>query len=227
MGNKQIGFKIYTLTDPTTNIIRYVGMTSQTLKRRLSKHIIDSNRKKTHKDCWIFGLRQKNLLPIIDVIDIVDENEWQFWEQHYISLFKSWNFNLVNLTIGGEGVIGNIPWNKGLKGCIQPNKTSIKKGQNLSPLTQIKKGQRLSPNTEFKKGQKSWNEGISWSDDMKKKMSNSKRGKKSKCRKLNDIQVIEIRNLKKFHTKKELAKLYCVNVFVIDKVLYSKKSYVL
>jgi hypothetical protein len=48
-------------------------------------------------------LRKQGLKPIEEVIDEVPIEEWQFWEQHYISLYKSWGFNLVNWTIGGEG----------------------------------------------------------------------------------------------------------------------------
>ena len=45
---------------------------------------------------------EKNEYPVIEVLDIVDDNEWIFWEQYWISLLKSWGFNLVNSTLGGE-----------------------------------------------------------------------------------------------------------------------------
>ena len=217
--------KIYTLTDPKSKHIRYVGMTSQTLNRRLSRHVTDLIKKKTHKDCWIFGLKQKNLSPIIEVIDIVNEDKWQFWEQHYISLFKSWGFNLVNHTFGGEGVFGLKPWNKGLKGSVKPNKTSIKMGQRLSPKTEFKKGQRLSPETEFKKNTIPWNIGLEWSDLVKEKMSRAKLGKKSKKRILNDSQIVEIRNLKNNYKNSELAIMFNIKKSLIDTVLYSKTYY--
>jgi hypothetical protein len=37
------------------------------------------------------------------IIDIVNEDEWKFWEEHYISLFKSWGFDLENKNNGGGG----------------------------------------------------------------------------------------------------------------------------
>ncbi len=232
MGNKKAALissemKIYSLSDPISNQIRYIGVTSQSLNRRFSRHLVDSKRRKTHRDCWIFGLKQKNLLPIIELIDIVDKDNWQFWERYYISQFKAWGFDLTNLTIGGEGVMGVVPWNKGSKGIIKPNMTSIKKGQRLSPATEIKLKQRLSPATGFKKGTIRWNLNHCWPDSVKEKMSKAKLGKRSKRRKLDDEQVIEIKKLKANHTKKELAKIFNVNVSVIDKVLYSKKLYVL
>jgi hypothetical protein len=42
-------------------------------------------------------------------------------------------------------MMGRIPWNKGTKGVMQPNKTSFKKGVSVSPNTQFKKGEE-SPN---------------------------------------------------------------------------------
>ncbi len=60
---------------------------------------------------------------------------------------------MTNSTKGGDGIdIGSTPWNKGLKGSIEPNKTSFKKGNTIGINTRIKKGKRLSPSTEFKKG---------------------------------------------------------------------------
>jgi group I intron endonuclease len=37
------------------------------------------------------------------IIDEVNEDEWVFWEKHYISLFKSWGYNLLNENEGGGG----------------------------------------------------------------------------------------------------------------------------
>lgn len=39
----------------------------------------------------------------LEIIDDVPDNEWKFWEKHYISLFKSWGFKLKNKNEGGGG----------------------------------------------------------------------------------------------------------------------------
>lgn len=39
----------------------------------------------------------------LNELDQVPINEWVFWERHYISLFKSWGFNLINQNEGGGG----------------------------------------------------------------------------------------------------------------------------
>lgn len=99
MNNILENITIYSLSDPITNEIRYIGKTLN-LKRRYNAHI--NTFTKTHKDCWIKSLKNKNLLPKLDIVDIVIEKDWAFWEKHYISLYKSWGFNLTNLTDGGD-----------------------------------------------------------------------------------------------------------------------------
>ncbi len=145
--------KVYSLLDPRDNQVRYIGKSLNT-KKRLRKHIKESREStKSHKKAWINGLLKNNLKPILEIVDEVPNKEWKFWEIHYISLFRSWGFDLVNSTNGGEGVEkGNIPWNKGIKGSIPRNSTTFKKGSKIGKETRIKKGQRLSPKTEFKKG---------------------------------------------------------------------------
>lgn len=92
---------IYTLTDPITNMVRYIGKTDY-IEKRYHAHL-NEHRNNTHKEQWIRGLKDKGHLPIIDVIDEVDTSEWVFWEQWWISLFKSWGYKLTNIGIGGEG----------------------------------------------------------------------------------------------------------------------------
>lgn len=93
---------IYILIDPRTNMIRYVGK-ADNCDNRFRKHIYEANTKNNHKANWIKSLLKENLTPILEIIDEVDNCEWEFWECHYISLYKSWGFVLVNQTNGGEG----------------------------------------------------------------------------------------------------------------------------
>jgi hypothetical protein len=94
---------IYYLSD-NNGEIRYVGKTKQFLKQRLYAHIIEcKSERKSHKISWIKSLLNKGERPLINVIDEVPEEEWEFWEQYWISQFTSWGFNLTNLTSGGQG----------------------------------------------------------------------------------------------------------------------------
>ncbi len=95
---------IYTLTDPETKMDRYIGYTTVCLKDRYKKHCND--KKCTHKTNWIKSLKEKGLKPEMIILDTVPNDEVQFWEMHYISLYKSWGIKLVNTTNGGGGTWG-------------------------------------------------------------------------------------------------------------------------
>jgi len=90
---------IYTLTDPRDGLIRYVGK-ADNLKSRFQSHMKNEN---TRKCGWIKSLKKQGLKPIIEAIDIVPINEWQFWEQYWIQVTKSWGFDLYNGDNGGLG----------------------------------------------------------------------------------------------------------------------------
>lgn len=93
---------IYTISDPITNNIRYIGKTID-IKNRIKDHIKKSKNKKTHKDKWISSLLSMGRVPEILILDMVAKEDWMFWEKFYISLFKGWGFSLVNHTDGGDG----------------------------------------------------------------------------------------------------------------------------
>jgi group I intron endonuclease len=94
---------IYTLEHPITHEIRYIGKTTQPLNKRLKAHVYESKQKNNHKCNWVYKLITNNLTPIIKILDIVTEKEWEFWESYWIEQFKTWGYNLVNQTPGGEG----------------------------------------------------------------------------------------------------------------------------
>jgi hypothetical protein len=98
--------KIYTLSHPLTNEVRYIGKSYKDLSKRLYEHLKDSIKiqNNTYKHNWIRSLQKQNLEPRIELLDEVDDVEWQYWEKFYISLFRSWGFRLINATDGGEGL---------------------------------------------------------------------------------------------------------------------------
>lgn len=89
--------KIYILF--LNNIPFYIGKTT-TLNQRKSYH------KKTYGS---------NIhLEIIDEVE-----DWKFWEKHYISLYKSWGFELLNKNNGGGGPTN---WTEEQKLNINPDR---------------------------------------------------------------------------------------------------------
>lgn len=144
--------KIYTLSDPDTNQVRYVGKSNNPVKRYYKHYTY--NEHNTHKNNWINKLIREGKKPILDIIDIVPINEWVYWETYWIGQFKTWGFDLVNSTYGGEGsTFGNV--------------TSFKKGHKLSV------GRKASNITKEKI--KKIRTGTKASEDTKNKMSSSQK----------------------------------------------------
>lgn len=96
---------IYMLVDPLTNLVRYIGKAND-IDVRFKEHIRKSKYSKTYKNNWINSLLKEGFEPIIEIIDIVSDNDWGFWEQFWIDQFKVWGFNLTNIANGGVG--GNL-----------------------------------------------------------------------------------------------------------------------
>lgn len=97
---------IYALLDEN-NVIRYIGK-SINPKQRYSSHISRSKERKTHTNCWIYGLLQRGVKPSMQIIEECTEDNWIEREQYWIKQFD----NLTNLTDGGEGLQNYRPSEK-------------------------------------------------------------------------------------------------------------------
>lgn len=93
---------IYTLSDPNTNKIRYVGK-SNFPEKRYYNHIHNCNRTPTHKNNWIKSLIKENLKPILNIIDEVPMDNWQMYEIEWISKIRKEGHDLTNISDGGSG----------------------------------------------------------------------------------------------------------------------------
>ena len=94
---------IYTLTDPFTNEIRYVGKSNDP-KKRLYDHIRCCHLTNTHKNNWVKSILEKSGKPLLNIIDKVPKNNWQLWETYWISKLKEEGHNLTNISDGGNGM---------------------------------------------------------------------------------------------------------------------------
>lgn len=95
---------IYTLTDPISNIVRYVGK-SNNPKDRLRRHLSESNLVEswTNKNKWLLHLKNNNRLPILDIIDEGNDDNIDSLEIKWISYYRSLDIDLSNMTDGGDG----------------------------------------------------------------------------------------------------------------------------
>lgn len=109
-------YKIYTLSCPFTNNIFYVGKTKRSLEVRLKQHISDFNNvpKKKHIDKILL----KGGTPIIEEIDICSESDSNNIERFWISILRTWGFNLSNYSMNKSTTNDFIRKNNNNKVCL-------------------------------------------------------------------------------------------------------------
>ncbi len=99
--------KIYALVDPRTGAIRYIGITSKILKRRLSAHIaVAKAGEQTHRAAWIRNLLSQALTPAIVLLQETDDVAR---EAYWIAEYRAMGADLTNGTAGGEGLPNPSP----------------------------------------------------------------------------------------------------------------------
>lgn len=114
---------IYTLNDPITHEVRYVGK-SNNPRRRYYGHLRGDKTATTHKINWVQALLHCGLKPELFIVNKVPVNEWKYWERYFIEYFKHLGNDIINHTLGGDGLsVGNQtsfkkgqrPWNTGTR----------------------------------------------------------------------------------------------------------------
>lgn len=159
---------IYILIDPRTNTPEYVGK-ANILKHRLTGHINKTNTKKgklNKKEAWIKSLLNKGIRPIIESIDEIPINEWEFWESHYISLFKSW---FLYLNLHYLRFLKQTPMTQETKNKLRLANLGKKNSQESKDKVSLKNKGKIPPN-----------KGIPWSDEIRKSHKDGKKYKKKK-----------------------------------------------
>lgn len=106
-------YKVYNVFRKDTKEVVYIGITKRTLKKRLQSHFNrkDHNPKKVnyfykYRELLKIGLLEGNIEKLKDANKL---------EIKYIKEFKSKGCKLLNATDGGDGTVGVVSWNKGLK----------------------------------------------------------------------------------------------------------------
>jgi hypothetical protein len=99
-----ISASIYTLSDPRTGDVRYVGVTVQDLGARMKGHL--RYKGKDHRTAWVQSLVEIGLVPVITEIDVVLIKDRDDAEQRWISFYRDGGSDLTNSTRGGIGILG-------------------------------------------------------------------------------------------------------------------------
>lgn len=237
---------IYTLSDPISSEIKYVGK-SINIKNRYMQHIKNCKKEHTLKCEWVKSLLDKGLKPKIFVIDELMYDDWQFWEKYWISQLKTWGFNLLNSTEGGDGVTyhseltkKNISEKKkGVKIHTEEHKLSLSERMKGNTYTLGKKlsedhkkkismsnlGKKHTEETkknisEKNKGKNNGMCGKKHNKESLKKISERSKGEKHPMVKLKESDVLLIKKYykNKIYNQKEIAKIFGVSYSLITKI---------
>jgi hypothetical protein len=95
-------FVVYHMVDPTDNQIRYIGQTTNGMKRIVNHFTPFAMRSRTHKNSWLKSLKIKGVKPIVLIAHKADSFEQlNELEKSQIAVFKKC-VNLTNLCDGGS-----------------------------------------------------------------------------------------------------------------------------
>jgi hypothetical protein len=99
---------IYALTEPETEEIRYIGK-ADNLNKRYTEHLSygKNAKNKTHRASWLRHLMALGKQPDVLVLEECDSSDWQAHEREWIALGRLDGLDLVNGTVGGDGVNGH------------------------------------------------------------------------------------------------------------------------
>lgn len=124
---------IYGLIDPNTKELRYIGQTTQSIKKRMYYHNGQAKKsgQRSHVYNWLNSLYTKNLQAEVLIIENnINKSNLDDLEIFYIQYFRFLGCNLTNLSSGGKtrgGFFhteehkqylstlykGRLPWNTG------------------------------------------------------------------------------------------------------------------
>lgn len=231
--SKQMTTYIYTLSDPRTLQVKYVGKTTN-IKMRYYNHTNFRSlvNKRTHVSNWVMNLKRSNLLPILEIIDETTDDNWVNLEQYWISQFKCWGFDLCNHTGGGEGGCGN-KWTDNQRKLIT---AAIKgKKRTVAQRINISKGKIGKPKSEKTK-LKCKNSNIGKhkiSEETRLKLSDSHKGIKQTKESIDKMKVhhykpvdvfnINLELINSFKCMKDCAEYYNLDISTISKLIKNQK----
>ena len=181
---------IYTLSDPRTLEVRYVGMT-RNLNARLWSHCHDKSHNK--RTCWIKSLSKIGISPSIELLEEADESNWREKEKFWIETLKFYGCGLKNGTPGGDGIARHREDSKDKMSKASVGNRSMSglhhSEESKRKISEATRGRKLTEIHKFRIGLKSKGRPL---NDFQKQMvsvSNIIRGMRFKLEKFGSYQT--------------------------------------
>lgn len=199
--NKVFNNLIYTLSDPFTHEVRYVGYSTQGLKRPKA-HLVPSNWKhNSYKSNWIKSVVSLGKLPYISVIsqwEVISFEELENAEKYWISYFRDNGSPLTNLTDGGGGMFG---YKRSSETLLKLSIASRGNKNNLGRKRSLETKEKIALSLTGRKQ----------SPETIKKAADSRRGKKKGPMPQHVKDKISSTKMGKKHTPEIVAKISAAN----------------
>ncbi len=213
------------------NNIKYIGITRRNPSYRLNNHLFEARKtpEKNRRTKWIYENNFEIEQIILDVCPEADI-DFKLLEKYWISLIKSWGFDLVNSNNGGGGTLKrDKEFSNWLSSRNIGNKYNLGKKRSDEAKKNISLGHIgiESPN-KGKKLNKEWVEKLRQAKIGK--VSNAKGFKhteETKNKKRKTVLVID-KNLiiiNKFNSVSETAEYFNITMSMISRVLDKEKQY--
>lgn len=168
---------IYGLIDPATREVRYVGQTSQGMKRPTDHsrpHVLAL--RPSHRSNWIKSLLAAGLRPEIEILEIVAAEDLNQAEEFWIGYLRFVGARLTNHTSGGDGVRGHR-WSVEQKARVAgKQRGKIISAETRAKISAANTGRKHSPETRMRMAER--HRGKTLSEEARAKISAKMTGRK-------------------------------------------------
>lgn len=212
---------IYSLSDPVSGTVRYVGKTNRDPSLRFRVHLSINRQTRTYKQSWITNLKTRGLRPQTEIIASVPEDRGASAERIWIGFYRWLGYPLVNHSAGGEsgffgghhtkeakqrisdGLRGKKPSALSVATLIERNKLRVWTSEMRDKMSQSRPGYRAT--LETKEKMSAALRGRIFSDDHKRRLSEAaksfKRGSLSESHRLAISRSLKGKPLSESHKR--------------------------
>jgi hypothetical protein len=138
---------VYGLSSSRNHELRYIGQTTQKLSKRLDSHIHCPKRSR-QRYVWRWINKERREGHQIEIVPILTNAVWHESEKLLIAAYRKAGARLVNLTDGGEGVLGRKLSEEGRKKISLAHKGREKSPEHLAKILAVNAARAGKPLSE-------------------------------------------------------------------------------